>query len=299
MSWREKLDSPFPFYLNDSRKNILFISAVSLFVVFFLHVYRPQDTLHTELTFPQKLLFGGVTFSILLLNIIVLPKMFPKLFNALNWTVGKYIVLTLFHCFLIGVVSTIIDEVYICPERTLWQNLIGANTQVAQTGLIVITIITLFLKNTFLNQHLKLAVGANHELEKIKSLKKYTLNHDSETTTIHSETSETLSIHLPDLLFVQANDNYSTIVWRNRAGIQKKLLRANLKNIEKQINNDFAIRCHRSFIVNVNAITNIIGNTNGYKLQLLDTDVTIPVSRPKGKEVVEKIQQLKNMMELV
>lgn len=300
MSWREKLDSPFPFYLNDNRKNIVFISVISLFVVFFLHVYRPQNSFHTELTLPQKFLFGGVTFLILFLNIVILPKLYPKTFDPLNWTIKKYILLTLFHCFLIGLISTIIDELYICPERTLWRNIVGANTQVAQTGLIVITIMTLFLKNKLLQQNLKSAIVANLELKKIKNLKKEALvkSNANAVLTIYSETSETLSFHLPHLLFVEADDNYSTIFWKTEKGIQKKLLRVNLKSVESQINNNFAIRCHRSYIINVNAISNIIGNTNGYKLQILDTDFSIPVSRPKGKEVIEKIHQLRNMMEL-
>jgi DNA-binding LytR/AlgR family response regulator len=50
--------------------------------------------------------------------------------------------------------------------------------------------------------------------------------------------------------------------------------------------------------VNVNAISAISGNTNGYKLKINGTDFSIPVSRPKGKEVMEKISQLRNMMEL-
>lgn len=300
MRWYQKLNSPFPFYLNDDRKNIAFIGFVSLFVVFFLQVYKPQHSFQTELTLPQKFLFGGVTFIILFLNIIVFPKLYPRIFDPLNWTVKKYILLTLFHCLLIGIISTIIDEVYICPERTLWQNIVGANTQVAQTGLIVITIMTLFLRNTYLQQNLKSAIGANRELEKIKTLKKEAEEKitSNGALTIYSETSETLSFHLPHLLFVEADDNYSTVVWKNEKGIQKKLLRVNLKSIESQIDNNFAIRCHRSYIVNVNAIGNIIGNTNGYKLQILDTDISIPVSRPKGKEVIEKIHQLRSMMEL-
>lgn len=299
MNWRENLNSPFPFYLNDDRKNIGFIGAVSLFVVFFLHVYHPQHSSHVDLTVGQKFLFGAVTFLVLFINIVFLPKVYPKAFDPTAWTVKKYILLTLFHCILIGLASTVIDELFICPERSLWQNIIGANTQVAQTGLIVITIMTLFLRNNLLKQNLKNAIHANLELDKIKSLKKETVRDEAEAmVTIHSETTETLTFHLPHLLFIEADDNYSTIVWRNENGIQKKLLRANLKSMESQINNDFAIRCHRSYIVNVHAISNIAGNTNGYKLQILNTDITIPVSRTKGKEVIEKIHQLKNMMEL-
>jgi hypothetical protein len=299
MSWLEKLNAPFPFYLNDDRRNVLFILGLSLFVVFFLHVYRPSG-FHTDLTVGQEFMFGGVTFGVLFFNIILLPKLFPKPFDPLHWTLGKYILMTLLHLVLIGIASTIIDIVHLHPERSVWANIIGANKEVLLVGIIPIMLMFLFLKNTMLQQNLRNALVANRELEKIKSLKKevsskVSVNH---TLTIHSETSETLSFSLPDLLFIEADDNYSTVYWKEGQGIQKKLLRVNLKSIENQINNSFAIRCHRSYIVNVNAISNITGNTNGYKLQILDTDFFIPVSRPKGKEVIEKIHQLRNVMEL-
>jgi len=299
MKWSERLKSPFPFYLNDDRKNFVLILAISAFVVVFLHVYRPYN-FHTELTLGQEFLFGGVTLAILAFDILLLPKLFPKAFDPLNWTVGKYMMLTTFHMIVIGLVSTAIDELFICPEKSLVDNFVGANIQVGLTGIIPITILFLFLKNNLLQQNLKTALKANQELEKIKSLKKEAPVKSNGNTpiTLHSDTSETLSLHLPDLLFIEADDNYSTVVWKNGHGVQKKLLRANLKNIESQINNSFAIRCHRSYIVNVNAISNITGNTNGYKLQILDTEFTIPVSRPKGKELIEKIQQLRNVMEL-
>jgi hypothetical protein len=296
--WTDKLNAPFPFYLNDDRKNFALIVGLGLFVVFFLHVYRPHRA-HIELTVGQEFLFGGVTMVILAFNIIILPRIFPAFFD--QWTVGKYIFITFLHVLLIGIVSTLLDIYYICPDRSVLENIAGANRQVIMTGAIPITILFLFLKNTMLQQNLKDALVANRELEKIKNLKKESpvkmmaMNH---SLTIYSDTSETLILHLPDLLFVEADDNYSTFYWKNGESIQKKLLRVNLKNVENQINNSFAIRCHRSYIVNVNAISNITGNTNGYKLQILDTEFFVPVSRPKGKEVIEKIQQLKNVMEL-
>ncbi|RAW00688.1 LytR/AlgR family response regulator transcription factor [Pseudochryseolinea flava] len=295
--WIDKLKSPFPFYLDNDRKNFVLIVGLSLFVVLFLNIYRPH-TDHIDLTVPQQFLFGAVTLVILTFNIIVLPKIFPGYFD--QWTLGKYIFITFLHMLFIGIASSLIDIYFLRPDRTVLQNIFGANRQVIMTGAFPITFLFLFLKNIMLKQNLKDALLANQELEKIKTLKKETpvKTVASNALTIHSDTSETLSLHLPDLLFVEADDNYSTFYWKNGAGIQKKLLRVNLKNIESQINNSFAIRCHRSYIVNVNAISNITGNTNGYKLQILDTEFFIPVSRPKGKEVIEKIQQLKNVMEL-
>lgn len=299
MSWLNKLNAPFPFYLNDDRRNTFFILALSLFVVFFLHMYRPYG-FHTELTVAQEFLYGGITFAVFFTNIVGLPKIFPRSFDPLRWTIGKYLLLTLLHLFLIGIVSTLINIFYIHPEKATWACIISVNREVAIIGIIPVSITFLFLKNTMLQQNLGNALIANRELEKIKSLKKeiaakVSSNH---LLTIYSDTSETLSLHLPDLLFIEADDNYSTVYWKNDQAIEKKLLRVNLKSIEGQINNSFAIRCHRSYIVNVNAISNITGNTNGYKLQILDTDFFIPVSRPKGKEVIEKIHQLRNVMEL-
>ncbi len=300
MTWSDKLKSPFPFYLNDDRKNVLFVLGLSLFVVFFPPCVQAIQLPYRSLLSDKNSCLEALPFAVLLLNIIILPKIFPQAFDVLHWTLGKYILLTVFHLILIGVASTLIDIFYICPEKSILENIIGANKQVALTGFLPITIIFLFLKNTMLKENLKNALLANQELEKIKNLKKEVVPkpHNNHALTIHSDTSETLNLHLPDLLFIEADDNYSTVFWRNGHGIQKKLLRINLKSIENQINNAYAIRCHRSYIVNVNAISNISGNTNGYKLQILDTDFFIPVSRPKGKELIEKIQQIRNVMEL-
>lgn len=300
MTLSERLKSPFPFYLNDDRKNTLFILVVSLFVVLFLHVYRPYYEYHVSLTIAQKFLFGGVTFAVLFFDIIILPRIFPNAFDPLNWTVGKYTLLTCQHLVIIGIISTLLDVFFICPDRSLMQNIIGANTQVALTGIIPVALIFLFLKNRMLQQNLLSAISANQELDKIKNLKKEITpkNGTPSPITILSNTSDTLTLNLPDLLFIEADDNYATVYWKNGVTINKKLLRTNLKSIETQINNSFAIRCHRSFIVNVNAISNITGNTNGYKLQILDTAYFIPVARPKGREVIDKIKQIRNVMEL-
>lgn len=301
MSLGDHLKSPFPFYLNDDRKNILLISAISLFVVFFMAVYKPFRGGLIPLEFWHILTFGTITFLALFINILILPKLFPVTFDPVHWNVRKYILITVWNCVFIGILSTIFDSfICACPELTLWQIFVHANSQVFLIGIFPVTISTLFLRNNMLQENLASAIQANRELERIQSLKKEipAQNGNTSPLTLFSETSETLSISLPDLLFVEADDNYSTIFWKQKEGIQKKLLRANLKNIESQIDNSFTLRCHRSYLVNINAIENITGNTNGYKLKIKETDFSIPVSRQKGKEVIEKIQQVRSVMEL-
>lgn len=295
MSFAEKLNSPFPYYLNDDRKNTILALCVGLFVVFFLSVYKPQDNYGIVINFGLRLLFGLVTFVVMFLNIVVAPKLPIALLDPVNWTVKKYILHTLWICFMIGCINTGIDRFYVCPEMPLFDVAVHVFTQVALTGVIPISIMALLFRNNLLQQNLQSAIGANQQLNKIQTLKKEPKNNHS--VTLFTDTTETLTLNLPDLLFIEADDNYSTVVWKNGHGVEKKLLRINLKNIESQLNNTFTIRCHRSYIVNVHAITTINGNTNGYKLQIRDSDFSIPVSRQKGRELMEKISQLRDMME--
>lgn len=299
MPLREKLDSPFPYYLNDDRKNTLLCIAIGLFVILFHVVYKTPGTQGIVLTFAQKSLFGGVTFLVMFVHIVLIPNIFTFSFvDTLRWTVKKYILHVLWICLVIACFNTLIDKLYICTDKPMAEIIPHVFQQIALTGIIPIAIMTLLLKNNMLQQNLKSAISANQQISKIKDLKSEVSKTSHASTTIYSDTSETLTFKLPDLLFIEADDNYSTVVWKNGHGVEKKLLRINLKNIESQLNNTYAIRCHRSYIVNVHAITNVTGNANGYKLQVRDTDFSIPVSRPKGKELMEKISELRNMMEL-
>ena len=291
------LNAPFPFYLNDDRKNFVLISVISVFVWVFLFLFKTES----EFGFANDLewLHGLITFAVLCFNILLLPRIFPAWMDPITWTVRKYILLNALHLTLIWVVATVLEKVFFCPFDMPWQT-VAAHTvvQVAIKGIIPIALTTLFLKAHLLQQNLREAIKTNQELQKIQILKKDLPAKGANHITLYSDTSESLTFNLPDLLFIEADDNYSTVVWKEESALQKKLLRVNLKNLESQLDNSFTLRCHRSYIVNVNAISAISGNTNGYKLKINGSDFSIPVSRPKGKEVMEKISQLRNMMEL-
>lgn len=289
------LNRSFPFYLNDEKKNFVLTSFCGAFVTLFLYLFKTES----ELRFSEGLewLHGVITYLVLLFNILALPRIFPAIMDPVTWTIKKYIVLNFGHLFLITVISIFIDKIYICPDIALNSIAFHVGEQVILKGVIPIALTTLFLKARMLQENLREAIKTNQELQKIQTLKKDTsklTNH----ITLYSDTSESLTFHLPDLLFIEADDNYSTVLWKEAGLVQKKLLRVNLKNLESQLDNSFTLRCHRSYIVNVNAISAISGNTNGYKLKINGSDFSIPVSRPKGKEVMEKISQLRNMMEL-
>jgi hypothetical protein len=303
VSWTQRfgdwLNAPFPFYLNDDRKNFLLVTVLSAFVSLFLYLFKTES----EFSFANGLewLHGLITFGALLVNLLVLPRIFPALMDPTAWTIKKYIVFNVWHLVLIWAIATVFEKMFFCPFDMGWITVMRHTiVQVAIKGIIPIALCTLFLKAQLLQQSLREAIKTNQELQKIQVLKREAKEaiKTASQITLYSDTSESLTFNLPDLLFIEADDNYSTVMWKENGTLQKKLLRVNLKNLESQLDNSFTLRCHRSYIVNVNAISAISGNTNGYKLKINGSDFSIPVSRPKGKEIMEKISQLRNMMEL-
>ncbi len=212
--------------------------------------------------------------------------------------IQKYLYLNGAHLALIFLVCVFVDKFFICTDRPWLFITQHVGEQVVLKGVIPIALTTLFLKAHLLQQNLQEAIWSQiRSWVRSKALAEGSIQANNHIT-LYSDTSESPDFNFPDLLYIEADDNYSTVVWQNGDGQQKRLLRVNLKNLESQLDNSFALRCHRSYIVNINAISAIVGNTNGYKLRINGSDFSIPVSRPKGKEVMEKISQLRNLMEL-
>ena len=80
--------------------------------------------------------------------------------------------------------------------------------------------------------------------------------------------------------YVESVGNYVDVYWLNARVLQKTVLRATLKDVAALLAPHPAFfRCHRAFLVNLNAVTHTDGNARGYQLTLTDVPVTIPVSR--------------------
>lgn len=82
-----------------------------------------------------------------------------------------------------------------------------------------------------------------------------------------------------NFLFASAEGNYCNIYYINNGQTCKSLIRIPLKIVEEQISNSRIVRCHRSFIVNLDKVTDAKGNAQGYRLSLQDMAEAVPVSR--------------------
>ncbi len=107
--------------------------------------------------------------------------------------------------------------------------------------------------------------------------------------TFKSEINEYLTLDPADLIYVEAEGNYSKVVWLDKETVKSKLLRIVIKHLENQIISPFIVRCHRSYLINLKREYKVSGNSRGYKLKPEKVEIEIPVSRNKGKEIVEQL----------
>ena len=108
---------------------------------------------------------------------------------------------------------------------------------------------------------------------------------------IKTDTKEELTINLNNLLYIEAQENYSKVVWTDNDKLIERLLRVTLKHLEEQIIDSTIVRCHRSYIINTKVKFTILGNSNGYRLKSKLLKEPIPISRSLGKEIVGKLKE--------
>lgn len=110
---------------------------------------------------------------------------------------------------------------------------------------------------------------------------------DNKLVKIQSDTKESIEIRITDLLYVEAQDNYTDIVFKDKNKVKNKILRATLSHIEKQLEGNNIFRCHRSYIINSETDFEIKKADHKMYLTHPNLDISIPVSRSKEKEIKE------------
>ncbi|WP_158550010.1 LytR/AlgR family response regulator transcription factor [Runella aurantiaca] len=109
---------------------------------------------------------------------------------------------------------------------------------------------------------------------------------ESILTLVAENGKDKLTILPQHLCYIEADDNYVTVVFQEEQKIRKELLRSSLGRIESQIRASHIRRCHRSYMVNLQKVYRVSGNAQGYKLHLWQVAEPLPVSRGYAKQVI-------------
>lgn len=101
-----------------------------------------------------------------------------------------------------------------------------------------------------------------------------------------------MSLKRSDILYMQGSDNYVTVWYQAQNRVTKFMLRNTLRTLEDDLRQESVIRCHRSYLVNIEKVKLIRREKEGLALELDSTPPsTVPVSRTYMHEVLTAFGQ--------
>ncbi len=110
---------------------------------------------------------------------------------------------------------------------------------------------------------------------------------------IQSDTKEKLEILQSELLYVEAQGNYTKFVYLDGLNIKERLLRIPLSAVKEKIDSQTIIHCHRSYLANLSFFNSLSGSSRQLNLLCHQTATKLPISRNKEAFVKQSLDQFR------
>ena len=111
------------------------------------------------------------------------------------------------------------------------------------------------------------------------------------TVTLAGTTSESVTLKISDLLYIEAVGNYVKIYQHADGQVRNDMLRATSKQMEEDLQAyPMIVRCHRAFLVNLQQVEQIVSKAGSMQLLIKHCDESLPVSRSNMAQVKEAIK---------
>ena len=137
-----------------------------------------------------------------------------------------------------------------------------------------VAVLIVINQDRLLRSHLNSAIQLNDKLKENRQIDEKMVSFISEYK------NDTLTINITSLILVKSADNYIEVFYEKDGKVRSNMIRSTMQKTEEAIQEyDFLFRCHRAFIVNMNKINNIEGNSQGYKLFFENLDFPAMVSQ--------------------
>lgn len=285
------LKQPFPFEMPVTGAFLSNITA-GLFVSLFLLIFQPFGAGDYIAEGRTWILwgYGLVTFMVLIINVLVLPSVLPAIFNETKWNILKSIIFQFWNIISIGTANLLFAK-YIGGKNLSIMDIPEFLLTALAIGFFPVIFGIFSIYVYLLNKYTGSSKRINNGIVPFGDRREKS-DESPETVIITSETGkDTAKINLKTLLFVKSVDNYVEIYCAGNEKIEKTLLRSSLKRIEKNLNDyPCLFKCHRAYLINVNNISNVTGNSQGYKLKFKEIENLIPVSRNYSKKFIQLVE---------
>lgn len=248
------------------------------------------DAYGIALRLPMAASYGLVTTLMCLVFIWWLPRVVPTWYDERRWTVGKEIAYVIWLLFCIAMANMVVNQWWNNVPFT-WLNFQLMAGYTVLLGILPVTTSILLKQQALLRKYKAEALQLNAWVEqKGNHMEVATLSFQPEPPSsiilTGDNQGEAFTLLPAQWLAAEASDNYCKIYYLAQGQLQEKLYRTTLKKLEAQLTAVPGLyRCHRSFLVNLDHVSHLSGNAQGYCLHLSNHQLEVPVSRSLNAEL--------------
>lgn len=252
------------------------VAAISVVVFLILSILQPfnigQRNINGNAYITAIVYAGGAALTMGIGAIWLL--LFPGWFNNKNWTLGKDFIVFSYQLISIGFTIWAINNYRNLEDERGYGRAVFL---VFTIGILPYALITFIKHNRYLKQSLKEAEQMNLQLKSLQNA------HHAEagvsSVTDHPAylilTKSSVKIPVSEFLFAESKGNNLYINHTHQNRPKTEIMRCTINEFsENNLLYPSLLRCHRSYIINMDKVQKIQGNASGYQL-VLSTDLPI------------------------
>jgi len=272
------LNKRLPGYLTEKGDIVKRIIFASFFALLFLNLYTPFGVATWFVASKPTLLLyaSGVILAGVLVVAISRVVMYHAVRRGMELLIWQYLVWVAAEIVSMALFFTLF-EIVILDDQRPFTELLGRSVQNTSLTLLL-PYIMLWLWFSWRDSKMKLTVIREQpelsgqrpmvHLRDEKGVLRILLKHS-------------------DILYIQASDNYVTICYQADNKLTRFMLRNTLHTLETELKEEAIIRCHRSYLINIEKVKLIRREKEGLLLELDSSPPSsVPVSRTYMNDVL-------------
>lgn len=268
----ENLNQPYPFN-NNFKHNLRTITVVCMGFMLIVLYFQPFGINFLKEGY-YVLLISLISAANFFFNTLILPGLFPKIFESARWTVRKELIWNI-GMFAVLIVSFTLTAIVF--------NITGMQTfTIFRSGALALLPLVLFNLSNY-NNSLKSKVtqvidSGRHWLAEER---KGAHSSGNDHVRIESENGkEIFEEDIKNIVLIQSASNYIEIFFHEGTVIRKQMIRQTLSNVETLMSGFQNIKkCHRCCLVNLDQISRLTGISPNFTLEAKGLDFRIPIAR--------------------
>jgi len=280
-----------PPYIYKKSNQITQICFVAVFALLFILLYHPLDLEDLNLTilqnwgWPAKAISLTLTATVIIIGVgvVMLSRAIMNLYTR------KHSMSYLVYIIWIAAEVVIMASVYTCGSYLNDSTRpLGILFQESLYKTILVILIPYILSYVYIiwQEQARKLKAIRHELESGRD------SNDPYIQVLDERGEMRLSIKRENLLYIAAEDNYVCVSYLAGNNVKNIMVRNTLKRVAEQLDSDKIMRCHRSYLVNIDHIKVLRREKDGFYIEMgIDKVPDIPISKTYGEALTSKIMK--------